>query len=337
MRPKPSPYPLIRIGGKGDGAYLVPDDLQGIKACFSPGVNNTKDFEDDLTDNHGIPCHMCDFTCDIETMKTPLREGLQTFRKKWLDVDGGSDSITIDEWVEGEESAHNEDLLLQMDIEGAEFRNLLTCSEATINRFRIILVELHGLSVANDPSRFEEELGPLLRKLDKTHICVHAHPNNCDGEFVLEGSSLAIPHFIELTFLRRDRFLQKPNGRLYPPMLPHPLDIDCNVEGNAPLFLDGDWLDEESLSSMPIQELSTWKKVSLLAQKLEHSRQRIQYLESENKWLDSRQKSAGNRIDYLEQRFAELERPIRLYLAIKHLMKRSYQRFRYKPTGSTES
>ena len=27
---KPSPYPLIRIGGDKDGAYLVPDDLSGI-------------------------------------------------------------------------------------------------------------------------------------------------------------------------------------------------------------------------------------------------------------------------------------------------------------------
>lgn len=40
MRPKPSPVPLVRIGGDWDGAYLVPDDLAGVAACFSPGVNN---------------------------------------------------------------------------------------------------------------------------------------------------------------------------------------------------------------------------------------------------------------------------------------------------------
>ena len=27
------------IGGAGDGGYLVPDDLDGIEYCFSPGVN----------------------------------------------------------------------------------------------------------------------------------------------------------------------------------------------------------------------------------------------------------------------------------------------------------
>lgn len=45
MKPVPCPYRLIRIGGHEDGAYLVPDDLANVRACFSPGVSNHKDFE----------------------------------------------------------------------------------------------------------------------------------------------------------------------------------------------------------------------------------------------------------------------------------------------------
>lgn len=30
---------LIRVGSNFDGGYLVPNDLQGIEACFSPGVD----------------------------------------------------------------------------------------------------------------------------------------------------------------------------------------------------------------------------------------------------------------------------------------------------------
>ena len=48
LQPKPCPVPLVRIGGNRDGAYLVPDDLTGVSACFSPGVSNRKDFEDKL-------------------------------------------------------------------------------------------------------------------------------------------------------------------------------------------------------------------------------------------------------------------------------------------------
>ena len=54
LKPKASKTPLIRIGGDMDGSYLVPDDLDGIAACFSPGVNRIKYFEDFLTDRYGI-------------------------------------------------------------------------------------------------------------------------------------------------------------------------------------------------------------------------------------------------------------------------------------------
>jgi glycerol kinase len=39
LRPRACTTPLIRIGGDHDGAYLVPDDLSGIAACYWPAVN----------------------------------------------------------------------------------------------------------------------------------------------------------------------------------------------------------------------------------------------------------------------------------------------------------
>ena len=65
LKPKPCPYPLIRIGGKSDGAYLVPDDLEGIDSCFSPGVCNSKRFEDHLAKEYAIKSYMCDFSSDL--------------------------------------------------------------------------------------------------------------------------------------------------------------------------------------------------------------------------------------------------------------------------------
>ena len=49
MKPKASPFGLIQIGDNKDGAYLAPDNLQGISYCFSPGVSDRKTFEDELT------------------------------------------------------------------------------------------------------------------------------------------------------------------------------------------------------------------------------------------------------------------------------------------------
>ena len=45
LKPVRSSYPLVRIGGDQDGAYLLPNDLKGIEACFSPGVSYKKSFE----------------------------------------------------------------------------------------------------------------------------------------------------------------------------------------------------------------------------------------------------------------------------------------------------
>ena len=78
----PAGHKLLRIGGEGDGAYLVPDDLTGITSCYSPGVSNKKLIEDELLEKFDIGRHICDFTSDAEKLKTPLKSK-QTFAKKW--------------------------------------------------------------------------------------------------------------------------------------------------------------------------------------------------------------------------------------------------------------
>jgi hypothetical protein len=241
LRPKPSPYPLVRIGGNKDGAYLLPDDLQSIKACFSPGVSNRKDFEDELLDRYGIVSHMCDYTSDPELFQTPLKDG-QTFRKKWLDVNGRVDSISLEDWVKELCPDVHDDLILQMDIEGNEYRNLLSTPDAILRRFRIIVIELHRLQVCNHPEEFNKELGPLLERLNEYFICVHAHPNNCGGDFQINGSLLNIPNVHELTFLRRDRCDGVSEEKFLVPLLPHPLDILRNVPTMPPVFLNEHWL-----------------------------------------------------------------------------------------------
>ena len=242
LRPQPSPVPLMRLGGNWDGAYLLPDDLKNIVACFSPGVSNTKRFEDELLDRYGIPSHMCDFTSEVSKFRTPLKDG-QTFRKLWLDVNGAENSISLEQWVAEEVGDSPGDLILQIDIEGAEYRNLIAASDELLSRFRIIVIELHALFQVNHPDRFGRELGPLLDKLGRQFICIHAHPNNCEGEFRVSDSDLNLPKVHELTFLRRDRF--KSRKKRHEVLIPHPLDIPQNVIRKPPVFLNEAWLDGE--------------------------------------------------------------------------------------------
>lgn len=238
LRPKATHLPLIRIGGNRDGAYLLPDDLEGIEACFSPGVNNFKTFEDTLAEEYGIASHMCDFTSVVEAFRTPLRDGLQTFEKVWLDLKGVPDSVTLEDWV-ARRAPGTGDLILQMDIEGAEYRNILAAPREVLQRFRIILLELHALNRLADPATFHGALKPFLEALDRDFVCVHAHPNNSLPPAILTRDQIEVPPILEVTFLRRDRL--DPDKTQLPVRLPHPLDIQLNVQTRPPVFLDDWW------------------------------------------------------------------------------------------------
>jgi len=247
LLPQPCPFKLVRIGGDRDGAYLVPDDLTGIDACFSPGVNNLKSFEDELTNQYNIKCHMCDFSSDLDQFRTPIVHGMQTFKKKWLDTDGSLDSISLRDWINEFSPDASKDLILQIDIEGAEYRNLLGADDRTLKRFRVIVIELHGLGVLCNPELISKEVGPLLLKLHETHACVHAHPNNCCGDFIDPENGLNIANVLEITYLRRDRF-QGNRHQYIQPQLPHPLDIRFNVSTNPPIHLNENWLGQKNRS-----------------------------------------------------------------------------------------
>jgi F5/8 type C domain len=234
--PRSSGLQLIRVGAHADGGYLIPDDLTEIEACFSPGVDNFKDFEDDLTNIYGIKAFMCDYTSDADKLRTPLIPRMQFFDKKWLDIIADDNNNDINDWVL-RNSLPDSDLILQMDIEGAEYRNLLHASSTTISRFRILVVEFHGLENLADPRFLNGIFGPTISRIASSFSSVHAHANNCCGNTWF-GEDLVIPNVVELTFLRNDR-LRKAHA---PIVLPHPLDAN-NVPGNPPLPLEGIWLE----------------------------------------------------------------------------------------------
>jgi hypothetical protein len=178
---------------------------------------------------------MCDFTSDAVALQTPLIPGKQFFEKKWLDVFPANDNLDINEWVD-KNSTPQSDLILQMDIEGAEYRNLLNVRDEILKRFRIIVIEVHGLSDLNRASYIHGIFNPVFTKISKFFTCVHAHPNNSCGFTEFEGG-LRVPNAIELTFLRTDRIKKSD----LPLVLPHELDIS-NINSYPPLLLSGIWL-----------------------------------------------------------------------------------------------
>ena len=248
---------LIRIGKAGDGSYLLPDDLDGVVACYSPGVNNFKDFEDCLVNRYGIESHMCDASSDAESFRTAMIQGKQTFKKLWLDVTESSDSISLASWISETTPDETGDLILQMDIEGAEYRNFLDIDDSVLMKFRIIVIEFHGLDKISDSAIRRQVILPVFRKLNKIFQVVHAHPNNFDGDFKIPSTEIYLSSFLELTLHRRDRISPQPHNASGSTLIPHPQDI-VNIRSRPPIFLDCGLLISKRSWRSKLKMLNDW-------------------------------------------------------------------------------
>ena len=222
MKPVETDLPLIRIGGDGDGGYLVPDDLDGIQACFSPGVDLVADFEREMI-ARGIPT----FQIDASVERSPLEHPMNRFERKFLGIDTRGQFISLDDWV-AECAPGDGDLLMQIDIEGAEWPALAAASRATLERFRIIVIEMHHLDYLSDRVG-ASTIAPVIDRLADIFHFVHLHANNVVMS-PLRAGALQVPGLIEATLLRKDRTAARGAVR----SLPHPLDRP-NVAGRPDL------------------------------------------------------------------------------------------------------
>ena len=206
--------PLIRLGPDGDGGYLVPDDLVGVEACFSPGVGKISGFERDCADR-GMKVFMADASVDAPV---DVHENF-SFVKKYIAATDNGGYLTLDTWVRNSLSDRGTDLLLQIDIEGGEYEVFLNTSDELMSRFRVIVAEFHELdALFSEP--FFSFASRTFEKILQTHCCVHIHPNNYYPPVTVDG--IEIPPIAEFTFARRDRI----DGETFAHRFPHPLDFD---------------------------------------------------------------------------------------------------------------
>jgi hypothetical protein len=227
LRPLDCGTDLIRIGGEGDGGYLVPNDLEGIEYCFSPGVSTVSDFEDRLAD-----LHIKSFLADYSVARPPVVRPEMVFDKKFLGASDREPYMTLASWKDKYLKGHQGDLLLQMDIEGFEYEVILNTPDELLNQFRILVIEFHDLERLFDPFCFpllSSSFGKLLQFFDVVHI----HPNNYCG--TLKRRGVEIPLLMEFTFLNKRRVSSTTPQLVFP----HPLDRDNT--SRKPLHLPKCW------------------------------------------------------------------------------------------------
>ena len=142
LKPFDLGHPLIRMGGPtGDGGYLLPDVLDDIKYCFSPGVGLTSEFETQVKER-GIKSFLADYTVD-----GPAAKNLFNFEKKFIKSYNSENSITFDDWIKNSVKPIDKDFLVQMDIEGSEYEVINSISNSNLEKIKIMVIEFHHLQL----------------------------------------------------------------------------------------------------------------------------------------------------------------------------------------------
>ena len=220
LRPQNCGHELIRIGGGRDGGYLIPNDLEGIEYCFSPGVNVVSRFEEQLAD-----MQISSFLADYSVDSPPVIRPEFTFDKKILGASNRGHFFTLARWKEKYLSGYTNDLILQMDIEGYEYQVILNTPDELLDQFRIIVNEFHYIEKLFDPYVYRI-YSDCFEKLLQYFVVAHIHPNNYAGSVTRNG--VEVPSVLEFTFLNKRRV-----GQMRPQTsFPHRLDEDNYSDGD---------------------------------------------------------------------------------------------------------
>jgi len=217
------PYDLpnetkVRIGGPGDGGYVLIDRLRAAQPVMSFGVGPSIPFEAELA-ARGHEIFLFDHTVAALPTQHPRfhwrREGVEG------EADPANSLFTLAELCEHLPTTGDAPIL-KMDIEGSEWSVLARTPKSILARFEQITVEMHDFTQLNDPV-YNQRVRAALLQLEEFTLC-HVHVNNFSGVEIVEG--IPVAHSLEVTYLRSDLSPRAPSRTFYPtpidtPNYPH--------------------------------------------------------------------------------------------------------------------
>jgi len=187
---------LQRVGGALDGAYVMAP-IGSVDGALSIGVGHDVTW-DQVIAARGIPVHMFDPT--VDGLPEPVPGGI--FHKIGIGSTAGlldgMELRPLDALMALAGTADSRELLLKVDVEGAEWSSLCATDFAP---FQQVLLEMHDLSRLQNAATADEILR-TVRSLAATHRPVHVHANN-EGAFNRYDGRW-FPDVIEVSYVRRD-------------------------------------------------------------------------------------------------------------------------------------
>lgn len=194
-----SPFPRKRLGGKGDGGYVIIDLSQNYDVLLACGIGGIFTFEDDFLDIYEIPCYAFDGTVDIFPR---TKHNVHWFFKN---IEGYNSDKTNN--LQGLLELYN-NVFLKMDIEGSELSFFESLEEKHLQSINQMVIEFHW--------PFSEKHMEMFHKINTTHVMVHLHGNNNCGMRIYNNTIM--PDVFECTYIHKKYFKETPqrNTELLP-------------------------------------------------------------------------------------------------------------------------
>jgi hypothetical protein len=222
---------MIRIGPKGEGGYVIYNNIIDLNKLISIGVAKDTAFEEDFlrNSNGNIAVHLFDHT------DRPVRPLPKEF--KFHSIGLGSANNTEKNVLSLETISQNyiekyDKCMLKIDIEASEYKTFPFVSPHIFSRFEQIIFELHDIS---EEKVLNGELSSVIQNISENFFVIHVHPNNFEPWVNVFG--ICLPKVIEITFLNKSyKNLICPEIPIFPSNLDYPNKLGLDMTLGAFLY-----------------------------------------------------------------------------------------------------
>lgn len=211
-----APHGKIKYGNPyGDGGYVMLKSLRPGQVVYSFGIGRNPAFDLDLA-GRGHEVYMFDHTIEALTVE---HGNFRFYREGIGPADEGETRTHSLEHYMTRFGHTRDDMILKIDVEGAEWDSINAVPDARLRQFEQIVLEFHRLHLIEDV-RLRGTVAGALEKLNRHFTLHHVHANNFADIATCGG--LAVCPVIEASYVRTDLVERRPSRTVYPTGLDTP-------------------------------------------------------------------------------------------------------------------
>lgn len=206
---------LCRVGKIGDGGYVMAGNFPKKGIAYSIGISTDISWDKAMLELGLSDIYMYDHTID----GLPEDNDGYHWEKKGIigTYDASSQElITLDMMIKQNNHCKESEMILKIDVEGAEWEVFANIEMDLLGKFSQIVVEFHDVcNIDNLPLKIK-----ALTNINKTHVPVHVHGNNwkdyiCCRDFCL-------PDALEVSYVNKNIYDVTPKSKFFPTAIDQP-------------------------------------------------------------------------------------------------------------------